>query len=126
MHPGYGFLSENAAFARRCAEAGIAFVGPSPEALELFGDKVAPQALAQALRRAGARRAPTGPTTLEEAKAFFASLGNGGAVMVKAVAGGGGRGMRPVRTPRSWRRPMRAARPRPRPPSATTASMSSG
>ena len=47
MHPGYGFLSENATLARRCVEEGIVFVGPSPEALELFGDKAQAKALAK-------------------------------------------------------------------------------
>ncbi|MDB5434019.1 MAG: biotin carboxylase, partial [Phenylobacterium sp.] len=95
VHPGYGFLSENAAFARACAEAGLTFVGPTPETLELFGDKGRARALAQ---QCGVPVLPgtDGPTTLEQAKAFFAGLGKGGAVMVKAVAGGGGRGMRPV------------------------------
>ncbi|MDR3467218.1 MAG: carboxyl transferase domain-containing protein [Xanthobacteraceae bacterium] len=95
LHPGYGFLSENAALARRCAEEGIVFVGPSPEALELFGDKVEAKALA---RRCGVPviDGTSGPTTLDEAKAFFASLGKGAAVMIKAMAGGGGRGMRIV------------------------------
>jgi acetyl/propionyl-CoA carboxylase alpha subunit/acetyl-CoA carboxylase carboxyltransferase component len=95
VHPGYGFLSENAAFARACAEAGLIFVGPTPETLELFGDKGRARALAQ---QCGVPVLPgtDGPTTLEEARAFFASLGKGGAVLVKAVAGGGGRGMRPV------------------------------
>lgn len=94
LHPGYGFLSENSKFARRCAEEGIVFVGPSPEALDLFGDKVEAKALA---RRCGLPVIEgTGPTTLEEANAFFASLGDDGTVMIKAVAGGGGRGMRIV------------------------------
>jgi pyruvate carboxylase len=90
LHPGYGFLSENALLARRCAEEGIVFVGPSPDALELFGDKVRAKALAG---RCGlpAIEGTTGSTTLDEARAFFASLGAGGAVMIKAVAGGGGR-----------------------------------
>jgi acetyl/propionyl-CoA carboxylase alpha subunit/acetyl-CoA carboxylase carboxyltransferase component len=95
LHPGYGFLSENALLARRCAEERIIFVGPSPEALDLFGDKVEAKALA---RRCGVPviEGTTGPTTLDEAKAFLASLGADGAVMIKAVAGGGGRGMRIV------------------------------
>ena len=95
IHPGYGFLSENADFARRCAEAGITFVGPRPDILELFGDKVQARALAQ---RCGVPVLPgtTQPTSLDEARAFFASLGDGGAMLIKAVAGGGGRGMRLV------------------------------
>ena len=95
LHPGYGFLSENARLARRCAEQGIIFVGPSPEALDLFGDKLEAKTLA---RRCGVPviEGTAGPTTLDEARAFFASLGADGAVMIKAVAGGGGRGMRIV------------------------------
>ncbi|MDO8377957.1 carboxyl transferase domain-containing protein [Phenylobacterium sp.] len=97
IHPGYGFLSENAAFARSCAAAGVTFVGPSPETLELFGDKGQARALAA---RCDVPILPgtEGTTTLDQAKAFLAGLGAGGAVMVKAVSGGGGRGMRPART----------------------------
>ena len=95
VHPGYGFLSENAAFARACAAAGLTFVGPSPETLELFGDKGRARALAQQCG-VPVLSGTDGPTTLEQAKAFFAA---NGAVMVKAVAGGGGRGMRPATTP---------------------------
>src|ERR1700723_1658079 len=95
IHPGYGFLSENASFARRCAEEGIAFVGPRAEILELFGDKV--QARAIATRCGIAVMAGTsGATSLEDAKTFFKSLGSGAAIMIKAIAGGGGRGMRIV------------------------------
>ncbi len=95
VHPGYGFLSENSAFARLCNNAGIEFVGPTPEVLSLFGDKVQARALA---KRLGAPMLPAsiGAATLEEAERFFSSLGKGGAVMVKAIAGGGGRGMREV------------------------------
>ena len=89
VHPGYGFLSENEAFARACAEAGLTFVGPTPETLALFGDKGRARTLAQ---QCGVPVLPgtDGATSLEDAGAFFAGLGQGGAVMVKAVAGGGG------------------------------------
>ena len=95
IHPGYGFLSENADFARACAKAGLTFVGPTPEQLALFGDKA--QALDLAERQGvpvltGTRAA----TSLDEARGFLEGLGTGGAVMLKALAGGGGRGMRPV------------------------------
>ena len=95
IHPGYGFLSENAAFARRCGEEAITFVGPRPEILELFGDKLAARALAE---RCGVPVMPgtSRATSLDEARKFFASLGGGAAMMIKAVAGGGGRGMRVV------------------------------
>lgn len=98
VHPGYGFLSENAAFARACAAAGLTFVGPSPETLELFGDKARARQLA-ADADVPVLPGTQGPTSLDEAQAFLASLGAGGAVMVKAVAGGGGRGMRPAASP---------------------------
>jgi len=95
IHPGYGFLSENAAFARRCVEEGIRFVGPRAEMLELFGDKVKARLLAE---RSGVPLLPgtSGPTSLDRAREFFSSLSNGGAMMIKAVAGGGGRGLREV------------------------------
>jgi acetyl/propionyl-CoA carboxylase alpha subunit len=95
IHPGYGFLSENAEFARRCTERGILFVGPSPEILELFGDKTRARELAQR-HRVPVVSGTSGPTSLEQARQFFASLGDGAAMMIKAVAGGGGRGMRAV------------------------------
>ncbi|WP_342738199.1 carboxyl transferase domain-containing protein [Bradyrhizobium sp. B117] len=95
VHPGYGFLSENAAFAKACADAGIAFVGPKPAALELFGDKVAARQLA---KRCGVPiiAGTSGPSSLDEISAFFESLGKGAAIVIKAMAGGGGRGMRVV------------------------------
>jgi pyruvate carboxylase len=94
VHPGYGFLSENADFARACGEAGLIFVGPSPEVLTLFGDKT----IARAVARQCSVPVPegTGIVGLDEARAFLARHG---AVMVKAAAGGGGRGMRAVTSP---------------------------
>ncbi|MCW3011597.1 MAG: biotin/lipoyl-binding protein, partial [Solirubrobacterales bacterium] len=93
VHPGYGFLSENPAFARACADAGIAFVGPAPEAMEALGDKVRAKEAAQA---AGV---PTLPGLqrpgLSDAEIVAFADGDGVLpLMVKAAAGGGGRGMR--------------------------------
>ena len=95
VHPGYGFLAERADFARACADAGLRFVGPSPEHLDLFGDK------ARAREAAVAAEVPVirgldHAITLDEAKDFFASLGPEGTMIIKAVAGGGGRGTRAV------------------------------
>ncbi len=95
IHPGYGFLSENIEFARRCKEEGILFVGPELEHLEMFGDKI--QAREQALK-AGLPVIPgsDGPVNdLNEVKAFAAE--HGYPFIIKASLGGGGRGMRIVR-----------------------------
>ena len=103
VHPGYGFLSESAGFARRAADRGLTFVGPAPETLDLFGDKARARAFAERCA------VPVLPGTgadggLAAARAFLASLdagadgGREGGVMIKAVGGGGGRGMRAVRT----------------------------
>jgi len=94
IHPGYGFLSENADFARACAAADILFVGPAPEVLELFGDKAAARKLAESQQVPVV--AGTGAASLEQVGAFMASLGPDAAIMIKALAGGGGRGMRSV------------------------------
>jgi acetyl/propionyl-CoA carboxylase alpha subunit len=95
VHPGYGFLSESGAFAAACEQAGLTFVGPAPQTLEILGDKAAARALAG---RCGVPllAGTSGAVSLEEARDFLAARGPGGAVMLKAVAGGGGRGMRPV------------------------------
>jgi acetyl/propionyl-CoA carboxylase alpha subunit len=96
VHPGYGFLSESPAFARACAAAGLTFVGPSPEALDLFGDKARARALAKQ-NGVPVAEGTAGAAGLDEIQAFFESLPAGAAMMIKAVAGGGGRGMRVVR-----------------------------
>jgi len=96
VHPGYGFLSENARFARECESAGLIFVGPSPETLAIFGDKARARELARGLGVPLAA-GTFGATSLPDAAAFFEQLAAGEALMVKAVAGGGGRGMRLVR-----------------------------
>jgi acetyl/propionyl-CoA carboxylase alpha subunit len=96
VHPGYGFLSERADFAQACAEAGLRFIGPTPEQLALFGDKARARALAE---RCDVPVMPgsAGAVTLAEAQAFFAAQqAEGAGVMVKAIGGGGGRGMRAV------------------------------
>lgn len=98
VHPGYGFLSENATFARACGDAGLRFVGPSPEVLALFGDKPRAKALAREVGVPVIEGTDTA-VSLEEATAFLLALGPGARVMLKAAAGGGGRGMRLVEHP---------------------------
>jgi pyruvate carboxylase len=97
IHPGYGFLSENPALARACAKTGLAFIGPTPELLELLGDKTAARRLAAA---AGVYTLPGTENPVEspaEAQKIAAEIGF--PVIVKAAMGGGGRGMRVVHDP---------------------------
>jgi pyruvate carboxylase len=97
IHPGYGFLSENAGFARACAAAGIAFVGPRPEILDQLGDKVAARRIANQAKVQILSGSEQPITSIEEARGIADRLGY--PVMVKAATGGGGRGMRPVLVP---------------------------
>ncbi|WP_319824468.1 acetyl-CoA carboxylase family protein [Thalassovita sp.] len=94
IHPGYGFLSENAEFADACAAAGLVFVGPAPDTLRLFGNKGAARALAHNVGLPLAKGTQAA-TTLAEAQAFL-QVRSGQPIMLKALAGGGGRGMRRV------------------------------
>ncbi|SVD80782.1 uncharacterized protein METZ01_LOCUS433636, partial [marine metagenome] len=95
IHPGYGFLSESPDFALLCQENDLVFVGPTADHLKLFGDKLAARAHASAC---GVPVAPgtSSSTSLEECQDFFESLGEDAAILIKAVGGGGGRGMREV------------------------------
>ena len=95
VHPGYGFLSENAGFARACIDAGVRFVGPQPASLELFGDKARARALAQK-HGVPVVHGVSERVTVEQARAFMDNLPPGASMLIKAVGGGGGRGMRIV------------------------------
>ena len=94
IHPGYGFLSENADFARACGKAGIAFIGPTPEAIDAMGSKSAAKSL---MEKAGVSVVP-GYHGAEQDATFLANEAKriGYPVLIKAVAGGGGKGMRLV------------------------------
>jgi acetyl/propionyl-CoA carboxylase alpha subunit/acetyl-CoA carboxylase carboxyltransferase component len=95
IHPGYGFLSENAALARDCADAKVAFVGPTPEQLDLFGDKARARAHAETCK-VPVLPGAGGAIDVEGAIAFFRKHAKAG-IVLKAIAGGGGRGMRLIR-----------------------------
>lgn len=96
IHPGYGFLSENAAFARACSEAGITFIGPRVEHLEMMGDKTAARLVAEKVGVPTVPGTPDPVTDPETAVSLARQIGF--PLIIKAAFGGGGRGMRVVRT----------------------------
>jgi acetyl-CoA carboxylase, biotin carboxylase subunit len=108
VHPGYGFLAENAAFAEACAAAGLTFVGPPPAAIRALGDKTAARRLAHRLG------VPTVPGTLESVasddEALRVAREIGFPLMIKAALGGGGKGMRLVRREEELAGALRVAR----------------
>ena len=111
VHPGYGFLAENAAFAQACVDAGLIFIGPTPEAIALMGSKTAARGVAI---RAGVPVVPGSErpfdvrATDEDIEAAASAIGY--PLLVKAVAGGGGKGMRAVDAPDGLRSAVRSAR----------------
>jgi len=96
IHPGYGFLSENVEFARKCAENGIVFIGPRPEAMDALGDKVAAKEVAEAVDVPLIPDSDVKLDKLSQATAEAERIGY--PIMLKAAFGGGGRGMRVVRS----------------------------
>ena len=108
VHPGYGFLAENAAFAEACAAAGLVFIGPPPAAIRAMGDKVAARRTAI---RLGVPVVPgTEAPVIDDAEAARVAEAVGYPVMIKAAMGGGGKGMRLVRAPGDLAGALRAAR----------------
>ncbi|KAL9642796.1 hypothetical protein ABK040_009871 [Willaertia magna] len=98
IHPGYGFLSERADFARACLENGITFIGPPPDVVENFGDKTKARKLAKEIGVPVVPGTETPITSIAEAKKFCSEV-TGFPIILKAAMGGGGRGMRIVRNP---------------------------
>lgn len=107
IHPGYGFLAENASFASACQDAGITFIGPSPEAIEKMGNKSAARRLAN---EAGVPVVPGSEKTGSADEAIETAKGIGYPVMVKASAGGGGRGIRVANDEEELRKAVQVAR----------------
>src|ERR1700735_2403610 len=108
VHPGYGFLSENAKFAQACADAGVKFIGPSAAAIDAMGSKTRAR---QAMERAGVPFVPgtsRGLESFEQAEQVAARIGY--PVMLKAAAGGGGKGMRLVHAPGALQSALEGAR----------------
>src|SRR5262249_49848590 len=107
IHPGYGFLSENARFAQACADAGVKFIGPRAESMEMMGSKTRAR---QEMQKAGVPLVPgtsKGVLSAEEAEQTAERVGY--PVMLKAAAGGGGKGMRLVHTRDDLRSALDAA-----------------
>ncbi|MGW4896348.1 acetyl/propionyl/methylcrotonyl-CoA carboxylase subunit alpha [Kitasatospora sp. NPDC004240] len=108
VHPGYGFLAENPAFARACADAGLVFIGPPPAAVELMGDKINAK---EAVRAAGVPVVPGSRATAPTDEQLVAAAEEiGYPVLLKPSAGGGGKGMRLVRDPAELPTEIAAAR----------------
>jgi geranyl-CoA carboxylase alpha subunit len=108
VHPGYGFLAENEEFARACRDAGLVFIGPSPEAIQAMGNKAGAKAIMQA---AGVPCVPGYQGADQGDAVMLAEAGRiGFPVMIKAVAGGGGRGMRLVADAAAFPEALRSAR----------------
>jgi acetyl-CoA carboxylase biotin carboxylase subunit len=108
IHPGYGFLSENAKFAQACADAGVKFIGPTAASMEMMGSKTRAR---QMMERAGVPFVPgtsRGLESAEQAEQVAAKIGY--PVMLKAAAGGGGKGMRLVHGPEELKAALEAAR----------------
>ena len=100
IHPGYGFLSENADFSRAVREAGLIFIGPSPESIEIMGDKLSSK---RAVAKYGIPMVPGTPDAITDREiAKKKSLEIGYPVLIKASAGGGGKGMRVVANPEEF------------------------
>ncbi|TKA53874.1 Pyruvate carboxylase [Rhodotorula sp. CCFEE 5036] len=107
IHPGYGFLSENAEFARKVEEAGIIFVGPQPSVIDGLGNKIAARTLALKINVPVVPGTPGAISTFQEGDAFVKE--HGFPVIIKAAMGGGGRGMRVVREAASFESAFKTA-----------------
>ncbi|MFA6082974.1 acetyl-CoA carboxylase biotin carboxylase subunit [Mucilaginibacter sp.] len=107
IHPGYGFLSENAAFARQVREAGLILIGPSPEAMEIMGNKLSAKAAALKYNIPMVPGTEEAITDIKEAKLRAVEVGF--PILIKAAAGGGGKGMRIVDTPADFEEQMNLA-----------------
>ena len=107
IHPGYGFLSENAGFARKVEAAGITFIGPSPEAMEVMGDKLSAKQAVKSFNVPLVPGVDEAIKDIEEAKAIAKQIGY--PVLIKASAGGGGKGMRLVERDEDLEEQMRMA-----------------
>ncbi|AHJ97733.1 acetyl-CoA carboxylase biotin carboxylase subunit [Hymenobacter swuensis] len=107
IHPGYGFLSENAEFARMVTEAGLIFVGPSPEAMNVMGDKLSAKQAVKAYNIPLVPGTDEAISDVEEAKRIAATVGF--PILIKASAGGGGKGMRIVNSAEDFEEQMQLA-----------------